>query len=95
MKETVMDLQNRRSVKEFKKEQVSDAELMEVIKAGMNAPTGGNKQSPIIIAVQNPSGLKSFQNLMPKSQAHRKALILSTALPQSSLCALRRALAIL
>ncbi|MBB5263124.1 nitroreductase [Catenibacillus scindens] len=63
MKETVMDLQNRRSVKEFKKEQVSDAELMEVIKAGMNAPTGGNKQSPIIIAVQNPEWIKKLSKL--------------------------------
>ena len=53
MKETVADIKNRRSVKEYKKEQISDAELMEVLEAGMNAPSGGNRQSAIFIAVQN------------------------------------------
>ena len=53
MKETVADIKNRRSVKEYKKEQISDAELMEVLEAGMNATSGGNRQSAIFIAVQN------------------------------------------
>ena len=63
MRETVIDLQNRRSVKEFKKEQVTDEELMEVLKAGMNAASGGNKQSPIFIAVQNPEWIKKLSKL--------------------------------
>lgn len=63
MRETVIDLQNRRSVKEFKKEQVKDEELMEVLKAGMNAPSGGNKQSPIFIAVQNPEWISRLSKL--------------------------------
>ena len=53
MKETIQDLKNRRSVKEFKKEQITDEELLTVLEAGMNAPSGGNKQSPVFIAVQN------------------------------------------
>ena len=53
MKETVADIKNRRSVKEYKKEQISDAELMEVLEAGMNAPSGGNRQSAVFIVVQN------------------------------------------
>ena len=63
MRETVLDLQNRRSVKEFKKEQITDAELMDVIKAGMNAPSGGNKQSPIFIVVQNPEWIHKLSVL--------------------------------
>lgn len=63
MRETVIDLQNRRSVKEFKKDQISDEELMEVIKAGMNAPSGGNKQSPIFIVVQNPDWIHKLSVL--------------------------------
>ena len=63
MRGTVIDLQNRRSVKEFKKEQVTDEELMEVLKAGMNAASGGNKQSPIFIAVQNPEWIKKLSKL--------------------------------
>ena len=52
MKDTVIDIQNRRSVKEYKPEQITDEELMAVLNAGMNAPSGGNKQSPVFIAVQ-------------------------------------------
>lgn len=63
MKETVIDIQNRRSVKEYKKEQITDEELMEVIKAGMNAPSGGNRQTPIFIVVQNPEWIKKLSRL--------------------------------
>jgi Nitroreductase len=53
MKETITDLLNRRSIKSFKPDQITDEELETVLKAGMNAPSGGNKQSPVFIAVQN------------------------------------------
>ena len=53
MKETVNDIKMRRSVKEYRKDQISDEELMEVLEAGMNAPSGGNKQSAVFIVVQN------------------------------------------
>ncbi len=53
MKETLQDLKNRRSVKEYKKEQITDEELMEVLEAGMNASSGGNRQSAVFIVVQN------------------------------------------
>lgn len=53
MKETVTDIKNRRSVKVYKKEQISDEELMQVLEAGMNAPSGGNRQTAIFIVVQN------------------------------------------
>ena len=63
MKDTVIDIQNRRSVKEYKPEQITDEELMAVLNAGMNAPSGGNKQSPIFIAVQNPEWIKKLCKL--------------------------------
>jgi nitroreductase len=53
MKETLTDLKNRRSVKAYRSEQISDEELMEVIEAGMNAPSGGNRQSAVFIVVQD------------------------------------------
>lgn len=53
MKETIQDLLNRRSVRSYKAEQVSDEELLTVLQAGMNAPSGGNKQPAVFIAVQN------------------------------------------
>ena len=58
--DTVIDIQNRRSVKEYKPEQITDEELMAVLNAGMNAPSGGNKQSPVFIAVQNPEWIKNY-----------------------------------
>lgn len=63
MKDTVIDIQNRRSVKEYKPEQITDEELMTVLNAGMNAPSGGNKQSPVFIAVQNPEWIKKLCKL--------------------------------
>ena len=53
MRETLKDLKERRSVREYRKEQITDEELMEVLEAGMNAPSGGNKQSAVFIVVQN------------------------------------------
>lgn len=53
MKETVIDIKNRRSVKEYRKEQITDEELKEVLEAGMNASSGGNRQPAVFIAVQN------------------------------------------
>ena len=66
MRETVIDIKNRRSVKEYKKEQIKDEELMEVLEAGMNAPSGGNKQTPIFIAVQNQEWIKKLSELNGK-----------------------------
>lgn len=53
MVETIRDIINRRSVKEYKDEQITDEELMQVLEAGMNAPSGGNKQTAVFIVVQN------------------------------------------
>ncbi|WP_276929411.1 nitroreductase [Herbinix luporum] len=66
MKDTVIDLKNRRSVKEFKPDQITDEELMQVIEAGMNAPSGGNKQSPIFIVIQNKEWIKKLSALNAK-----------------------------
>ena len=60
MKDTVIDIQNRRSVKEYKPEQITDEELMAVLNAGMNAPSGGNKQSPVLLQYRIRNGLKNY-----------------------------------
>lgn len=43
MKDTITDIKMRRSVKEFKQEQITDEELRTVLEAGMNAPSGGSR----------------------------------------------------
>lgn len=44
---------NRRSIRKYKAEQISREELEAVLKAGVCAPTGMNRQSPIILVVQD------------------------------------------
>jgi nitroreductase len=46
-------LLNRRSIRKFKPEQITDEELNAVLEAGKYAPSGQNQQSPIFIVVQN------------------------------------------
>ncbi|MBQ6956892.1 MAG: nitroreductase [Bacteroidales bacterium] len=48
------NLRERRSVRSFKPEQITDEELTAVLEAGTYAPTGMNLQDPWIVAVQNP-----------------------------------------
>ena len=48
-------LKERRSVRKFKPQQITDAELLTVLEAGTYAPTGRNRQTPWIIAVQDPA----------------------------------------
>ncbi len=43
----------RRSVRAYKPEQIKDEQLDAILQAGMYAPTGRNKQSPIMIVVQD------------------------------------------
>jgi nitroreductase len=46
-------LKSRRSIRAFKGEQITEEELRAVLDAGVYAPTGMGKQSPVIVAVQN------------------------------------------
>lgn len=52
--EILKSLRDRRSVRSFRKEQITDEELRAVLVAGTFAPTGMNYQDPWIVAVQNP-----------------------------------------
>lgn len=53
MNQTIKDIISRRSVKKYKPDAVPQELVAEVCKAGTYAPTGMNRQSPIIIAVTN------------------------------------------
>lgn len=53
MNETLENLKSRRSIRKYKSRQVSEEELQQVLEAGVCAPTGMNRQSPIIVAVRN------------------------------------------
>ncbi len=51
--EILKSLRERRSVRSFKPDQITDEELKAVLEAGTYAPTGKNLQDPWIVAVQN------------------------------------------
>ncbi|MBP5627336.1 nitroreductase [bacterium] len=52
--EILKALRERRSIRSFKKEQITDEELKAVLEAGTYAPTGMGYQDPWIVAVQDP-----------------------------------------
>lgn len=53
MNEIIENLVSRRSIKKYKGEMIPKEIIEEIVKAGTYAPTGMNKQSPIIIAITN------------------------------------------
>lgn len=63
MNNTIIDLVNRRSIRKYKNQAVSDDILELVLQAGMNAPTGKNMQSPVIVAVSNPDEVSYLSKL--------------------------------
>ena len=53
MNETMTTLLNRRCVRAFRAEQITDEELNAVLEAGKYAPSGANQQSALFIVVQD------------------------------------------
>lgn len=63
MNKTLADLKNRRSIRRYKPEQISREELDTVLSAGICAPTGMNRQSPVIVAVQDSETVKLLSKM--------------------------------
>ena len=53
MGSTLEDIKNRRSCKSFDSKMVERSTIEKIVEAGMHAPSGMNKQSPIILAITN------------------------------------------
>jgi nitroreductase len=58
--EVLKAIRERRSIRRFKPEQVSDEELTTVLEAGTWAATGHGTQAPFIVAVQNPAQMRQL-----------------------------------
>lgn len=54
MNETLRVLEERRSIKKYKSEQVEEEKLQAILRAGTYAASGKNRQPSIMIVVQNP-----------------------------------------
>lgn len=53
MNETMKTLLDRRAIRKYKTEQITDEELNTVLEAGKFSPSGANQQSALFIVVQN------------------------------------------
>ena len=67
-KEALEVLTKRRSVRKFKAEQISDEQLTTILDAGTYAPTGRNRQTPWIIALQDKSQRDAFSAFNAKAK---------------------------
>mgnify|MGYP001403977129 FL=1 len=63
MNEVLKSIQTRRSVRSFLPKQVEPELLDALLEAGTFAPTGSGKQSPIIVAVQDPATVKQLSRM--------------------------------
>lgn len=63
MKETLVDLKERRSCRKYSSKQVEKEKLDLILEAGTFAPTGRNAQSPVIVAVQDPETVRALSKL--------------------------------
>ena len=61
MKDTLLDLKTRRSIRSFKTEQIQEEVLKAILEAGMYAPTGMNAQSPLMVVVQEKEQIKKLR----------------------------------
>ncbi|WP_298019202.1 nitroreductase [uncultured Dysosmobacter sp.] len=68
MNETLKVLRERRSVRKYKAEQITDGELNVILDAGTWAPTGMGKQSPVMVVVQDAETIAYMSRLNAEIQ---------------------------
>ena len=61
--EVLNTIKKRRSIRAYKPDSIAEEVLNAVLEAGTFAPTGGGKQSPVIIAITTPKYRKEIQKL--------------------------------
>lgn len=59
----VRELTERRSIRSYKKDQITDEQLEEILRAGQYAPSGMGAQSAVMICIQNPKVLSILSSL--------------------------------
>lgn len=66
MNEIIQCLTERRSVRDYKPEQIKETELKEILEAGKYAPTGRGAQSPVMVVVQDKETIQTLSRLNAK-----------------------------
>lgn len=63
MNETLRNLKTRRSVRAYTAQQVEESLLEQILEAGTYAPTGSGRQTPVIVAIQNPTAVAQLSRM--------------------------------
>ena len=63
MNETLKVLKERRSIRKYKKDQINEDQLNQILEAATYAPTGMGKQSPIMVVVQDEETIKELSKM--------------------------------
>ncbi len=63
MNETLKTLCERRSVRRYTEKQIDDETLFEILKAGEYAPSGMNRQSTVMVVIQDEDTLEILRKL--------------------------------
>ena len=62
-KNTLDDLKTRRSIRSFKPDQIKDADLDIILEVGTWAPSGGGRQSAVIVSIQDKAIVDKLEKL--------------------------------
>ena len=63
MNETLKTLNERRSIRAYRAEMVSEEQLNQILQAGLMAPSAKGQQSPVLVAVQDPETVALMSRL--------------------------------
>ena len=63
MNETLKILKERRSVRRYKKQQLTDGELHAILEAGTFAPSGMGKQSAVMVVLQEEETIRALSSI--------------------------------
>ena len=66
MNEALSCILKRRSVRAYRPEQISDTELEAILRAGLYAPTAMNRQSPIMLVIQDKETISMLSGMNAK-----------------------------
>ena len=66
MNDTLNTLKERRSIRQYKKEQITDEQLNQILEAGMFAPSGMGTQPAIMVVVQEEKLIQKLSKLNAK-----------------------------
>ena len=63
MNAAYQNLLDRRSCRKYLPDQIKPEELDAILEAGIYAPTGGNRQTPLVVAVQDAALIREIEKL--------------------------------